>query len=144
LAVILPVVNFYNSKSAENIRIYPQIRKREWGPGLFIINAFTWAFYLFEYVFMFRGFLLFESVDYLGIFGAIAVNTVIYSIYHFPKGYKESVASIPFGIVLCFIALETSSFFYPFLLHLTLALSNDGFSLKANPDMRLSFRTKRF
>ncbi len=142
LAFVLPVVNYFNSKRSDTIKMYPQIRNLNWSPGLFLMNCITWAMYLFAYELMFRGVLLFGALETMGVYYAIALNTVIYSIYHFPKGKKESIASIPFGIVLCLIAVETDSFFYPFLLHLTLALSNDGFSLRAHPDMKLSFRRK--
>ena len=142
LALVLPVVNYFNSKKSDTIKMYPQIRNLNWSAGLFLMNSITWAMYLFAYEFMFRGVLLFGALETMGVYYAIALNTIIYSIYHFPKGKKESIASIPFGIVLCLIAVETSSFFYPFLLHLTLALSNDGFSLRAHPDMKFSFRRK--
>jgi membrane protease YdiL (CAAX protease family) len=142
LSTLLVGVSYFNSRSQSNLKTYPQIRNRVWTTSMVLMNVITWTFYLFSYEFMFRGVLLFSTLRHMDLVYAIAINTVIYSVYHIPKGYKESITAIPFGIVLCYISYETGSFFYAFLMHLTLALSNDFFSLKAHPEIRTAFFKK--
>ncbi len=138
LSVIgLIVISYFNSLNPNHLKMYPQIRNHVWNKKIFLMNILTWALYLFAYELMFRGLLLFVIFNYLGYFYAIAINTIIYSIYHFPKGFKESIAAVPFGIFLCYISIETNSFFYAWILHFTLALSNDLFSFKSNPEMNM-------
>jgi len=53
------------------------------------------------------------------------------------KGKDEMIGAIPFGILLCCMALLTNSIVLPFLIHLSLALSTDLFSIHHNPKMKL-------
>lgn len=136
LSPILIIINYFNSKKKENLQIYPQIRTSKWGLQLLIISALTWILYLLAYEFMFRGFLLFVSERNLGFWAAILLNIVVYSLAHIPKGIKETIAAIPFGLVLCIITLQTGNITVACVLHIVLALSNEWFSLKAHPEMR--------
>ena len=128
--VILPV-NFFNSKTPDNLSQYPQIRKTSWSAGLIGVSALSWIAYLFAYELLFRGFLLFSSLELLGYWPAIILNTGIYSIVHYPKGKKEAFGAVPFGLILCVLTIHTGSFMIAFLAHVLLALSNEWFSLYA-------------
>ena len=120
--------------------MYPQIRKKEWNFQLLLLSAFSWTAYLLAYEFMFRGYLLFISVAYLGVWPAIALNVAIYALVHVPKGYKEAFGAVPFGIVLGIITIQTGTIWVAFVVHVIMALSNEWFSLRANPEMKLKRR----
>lgn len=141
LSPVLIILSYFNSKTKENLQRYPQIRISKWDLKLLVISALSWLLYLLAYEFMFRGFLLFISEKNLGIWLAIIINIVVYSLAHLPKGVKETVGAIPLGLVLCLITLQTGNIWASFFLHLVLALSNEWFSLKANPDMKLYIKS---
>ncbi len=137
MSVVMLPMSYFNSKNPENLAQYPQIRHHEWSTGLLMLSALSWIAYLFAYEFMFRGFLLFSSLPVLGVWPSIILNTAIYSLVHIPKGSKETLGAIPFGIFLSYLAIETSSFWIAFFAHVVLALSNEWFSLAAHPEMHL-------
>jgi len=134
-ALIIPI-NLVHARKPENIKIYPQIRVKEWNIRLILINTFTLAVYLFAYEFLFRGLLLFYFVAFLSPLAIIAINTYIYAFVHIPKGAKETLSAIPFGILLCVMTLDTGTIWAAFFVHLILALSNDFIAIHANPEMQ--------
>ena len=133
-AIIIPI-NYFNSKNPENLLQYPQIREIEWSLSLTILSTISWLAYLFAYEFMLRGFFLFSSVNLLGKWPAIILNTTVYSLVHLPKGKKETIGAIPFGIVISFLTIETGTIWLAFLAHAILALSNEWFSIAFNPEI---------
>ena len=143
-AVILPL-GFLNSRKPQNLAMYPSIRKRVWTPPLLVLSALAWILYLFAYEFMFRGMLLFSSMELMGLWPAIILNTGIYALVHVPKGITEGLGAIPFGLLLCWLAVHTGSFQVAFFAHVILALSNEWFSLWFHPEISLvcPLRNKR-
>lgn len=101
-------------------------------------NAFTWIAYLFGYELMFRGLLLFTTVEFMGAWPAIILNTALYALVHVPKNLEETIGAIPLGLLLCLITLSTGTFWVAFGVHTCLALSNFFFSLKNHPEMRVN------
>jgi len=136
LSPLLIIMNYFNCKKEDNLAMYPQIRKSEWNSKLVVLSAVSWIAYLLAYEFMFRGYLLFVSVKYLGVWPAIALNIAIYALVHVPKGIKEAVGALPLGIVLGIITIKTGNIWVAFVVHVVLALSNEWFSLKAHPEMK--------
>ena len=128
MAFILPM-NYINSKKPSNLAVYPQIRKSFWSGGLLLVSALSWIIYLLAYEMLFRGFLLFSSLEILGYWPAIALNTGIYSLVHYPKGSKEAFGAVPLGVLLCVLTIKTGNFWIAFFTHVVLALSNEWFSL---------------
>jgi membrane protease YdiL (CAAX protease family) len=137
LSLIIIPLNYYNSKNPENLSKYPQIRLTEWSVELIILSALSWIAYLFAYEFMFRGFFLFSSVALLGIWPAIIINTAIYSLVHIPKGRKETLGAIPFGIIISYLTIKTGTFWFAFFAHVILALSNEWFSIAFHPEIHV-------
>ncbi len=135
LSAIMIPMNFLNARDAKNLAQYPQIRLAEWSYSLIILSAASWIAYLFAYEFLFRGFFLFASIPVLGIWPSIILNTAVYSLVHIPKGNKETLGAIPFGILISYLTIETGSFWIAFFAHIVLALSNEWFSLAAQPEM---------
>ena len=137
LCSILVLINYLNRKNSDNIKLYPQIREKKWTIKLIIISALGWTLYIFAYEFMFRGFLLFSCFYAFGIWPAIIINIGIYSLTHVPKGMKEAIGAIPLGLVLCLLTLKSGSIFAAFIIHITMALSNEWFTLSIHPDIHL-------
>jgi membrane protease YdiL (CAAX protease family) len=86
---------------------------------------------------MFRGLLFFSFIRFIGNLPAIVVNVFIYALVHIHKGFKETLASIPFGIILCLMTLSTGSIWAAFIVHIILALSNEWISFHLNPEMSI-------
>ncbi|MFP4042069.1 MAG: CPBP family intramembrane glutamic endopeptidase [Bacteroidales bacterium] len=131
------ILNFFFAGSKRNLQQYPQIQIKNWTFSLFSLNAITWILYLFSYELLFRGILLFSLYDAYGTGAAVILNTILYSLVHIPKGQRETLGAIPLGIILCLITIQTSSFFVAFAFHAIMAVSNDYFAIKYNPDMRI-------
>ena len=136
LGITIVLIQSIVSGNKTNLAQYPQVRIKEWSVLLFVKNSLLCFLYLFSYEFLFRGFLLFGSVYVFGVWPGILLNTALYSLAHIPKGAKEAVLAIPFGIFICYITLRTGTIWAAVFIHLILALSNDFFSIRANPEMR--------
>ncbi len=125
------------SKKSLNPDYYPQVRLSQWKSIDIFLNSLFWVVYLFSYEFAFRGMMFFPLLETLGFWPAAIIGTVIYSSVHIPKGAQEAITALPFGFLLYYIAMDTSSMVIPFIVHLILALMNDYRSLKANPKMKV-------
>ena len=134
--VLIPV-NFKNAKLKDNLQIYPQIREKEWSYKLQCTEYLTWFLYLVGYEFLFRGVLFFGCREVMDFWPALAINVPIYSLVHIPKGLKETVASIPLGILLCILVENTQVFYAAAIIHFTQAASSSYFSLRAHPEMKI-------
>ena len=139
LVFIPPILlmNYFIARKPSNLKVYPQIRMHDWDVRALLINFTAWGMYLLGYEMLFRGFLLFSLYHAFGAPIAIILNVVLYALAHMPKGVREMSASVPFGIILCWITLSTGSFLGAFVIHAALALSNEFFSIRAHPDMRI-------
>jgi membrane protease YdiL (CAAX protease family) len=131
---IVPV-SYFNSQTKGNLKMYPQIREKEWSIGILIMSALSWIAYLLAYEFLFRGFLFFATLPVLGLFFAIVINTIIYALVHLHKGFKEIIGSVPLGILLCYLTYLTGNIWVAVFSHIVLALSSEWFSLWAHPNM---------
>ncbi|PID92651.1 MAG: hypothetical protein CSA96_02245 [Bacteroidetes bacterium] len=142
LAASIVVLGYFAAGSASNKAMYPQIRKQIWNPGLLLVSALSWLFFLLGYEFLFRGYLLFASYNVLGTWPAIALNCSLYALAHMYKGPRETFGAIPLGILLCWISLESGSILYAFLLHGVMALSNEWWSISRNPEMKVRWKNR--
>jgi membrane protease YdiL (CAAX protease family) len=138
-AVILPI-GYFNSRSEDNLDMYPMIRNIIWSKRMIIVSALSWCAYLLAYEFLFRGLLFFSSLEFMGLWQAILINVGLYSLVHLPKGIKESLGALPMGVVLCLLSFKTGSFWMAFFIHIILALSNEWFSLHFQPEMKLRLK----
>ncbi len=123
----------FSPRSHSDIKQDQLIDCPEWNWPLLILSASGWTAYLLAYEFMFRGFFLFTAVENIGIWPAIVLNTCIYALVHLPRSSKLALGSIPLGIILCLGTLDTGTIWFAGLTHLTLALSNEWFTLKHHP-----------
>ena len=136
LGICVLIISYFFSQKPENFHMYPQIRDNPWTIKTVVINAGSWLAYLIAYEFLFRGLVLFTLYFALGLLPAIVITTSLYVLVHIPKGLKESIGAIPFGVALGLITLEAGTIWPAFFIHALLALSTDHFALRAHPDMR--------
>ena len=137
LSVVIVAINFFASKSPVNLKKYPLIKNRIWSGKLLITSFCGWVIYLLAYEFLFRGFLLFTCIQSFGIWPAIIINIIVYSLAHVPQGLNEAAGAVPFGLILCFIVVLSGTIWPAFLLHVVLAISNEWFSIRNNPEITL-------
>ena len=94
----------------------------------FLIWELSYAVQFFMLEFFFRGFILFTLARYLGSL-AVFVMTVPYVMLHFTKPLPEACGAIFAGIALGTLALRTKSIYGGVVLHVSIALSMDIFTL---------------
>ncbi len=123
-------------KKSIDCETYPQVRAENWHPKRILYNSLVWALYLLGYEFAFRGLLFFSCLRLFGFWSALLVNVLAYTYAHIPKNLQESIGAFVYGILLCIVAYETSSFWIPFWVHLILALGNDYSALAHSTVMK--------
>lgn len=136
LIAIITVIIFINQKiNRQNNSL--QINVSEWNIFLFLINAAGWIIYLIGYEFLFRGILLFECYASFGFWPAIAINIAIYSAIHLVNGKDQALGALVFGGVACYFTLSCGTILIPVIMHITLSLGSDYFSIRYNKSLRL-------
>ena len=143
--LVVPVIllaGFFNASNPGNLALYPQIRVKDWTPGILALSSISWIVFLVAYEFLFRGFLLFASLEVMGPVAAIALNCSLYAFAHFYKGPVETFGAIPLGILLCYITLLTGNIWSAVIIHTVMALSNEWYSIRANPDLKLRIKNR--
>ncbi|MDD5508979.1 MAG: CPBP family intramembrane metalloprotease [Bacteroidales bacterium] len=142
LGTVLVVVNLFAARKPDNLAMYPQIRIARWTPRILAASSLGWALYLLGYEFIFRGVLLFLCIPVMGIWPSIVLNVAFYALVHLPKGPRETIASIPMGLILCLLTLKTGTIWVAYFSHVILALSNEYLSIHFHPEMRLEVKSK--
>lgn len=138
--VLILIINFFQSRRESNLAAYPMMRVQKWNLKIVAINTTGWIFYLLAYEFLFRGVLFLLCYSVLGFWLAAIINVSIYSLSHIPKGTAETFGAFPFGLLLCHVTALTDSVLFAFIIHLTLALSNDYFSIFHHPTMQFQWK----
>ncbi|MBN2495641.1 MAG: CPBP family intramembrane metalloprotease [Deltaproteobacteria bacterium] len=90
----------------------------------FALHELAYAIYFIGWEFIYRGFMLFGLRPALGYY-AVFVQTIPFAIMHFGKPQVETLAAVLAGIILGYLALRARSFWYGWLLHALVAISND-------------------
>ncbi len=133
----LVLMNWFAARRPETLAYYPQVRAAVWSRSLLFHNTLAWVLYLLAYEFLFRGLLLFACLAVLDPWVAIAINIALYSATHLPKGFTESLVTIPFGIGMCILTIESGAIWIAWLVHVAVALSNDYVALRFNEKMKV-------
>ncbi len=136
VSILITSVNFLFKPNAHHQKMYPQMRIPEWSARPLILDGIGWLFYLLAYEFMFRGFVLFLLVPVLGVWPAIMVSTVMYALAHVPYQMPEAVGAFPFGVFMCMITLYTGNIWLAYVIHVSLAVSNNVSGVFHHPDMK--------
>lgn len=136
LIPVILIAGYFNASKPGNLSLYPQIRIKEWTTGILVLNGISWIFFLIGYEFLFRGFLLYASLEVMEPWTAIALNCSFYAIVHLYKGPKETFGAVPLGILLCTLTLLTGNIWSAVIIHTVMALSNEWYSIWVNPDLK--------
>lgn len=113
------------SRRAADPLAYSPFPPGEWSTPLLNRSMVSWVVYLLPYEFVLRGFFLFYTLTIMPVFWAVALNVALYALAHLPKNFRETVLSLPFGILLCLLTLHTGNIWSAVAVHLALALTND-------------------
>ena len=123
--VVIGLGSSLRSSAKIDISYYPEVRKDSWTTRRTIVNAGYWALYLLGYEFAIRGMLFFASLYAFGLWPAIMLTSVIYSLIHIFKGSGEAYGAFFLGILFCLITYYTQSIWPVFINHVLLAVIND-------------------
>jgi membrane protease YdiL (CAAX protease family) len=110
LAIMTPVL--YGVSNLPDFRAYYHRYTIDW-PELLLRNAL----YMFAWEFIFRGYMLFGLEKSIGR-SAVFVQTIPFVLLHFGKPFLETLACIPGGFVLGYVAYRTRSLLPCFVIHL--------------------------
>jgi len=118
-AIILTVASLgamalilYGTSRMPEFRSYYQMHDIDW-PELLLNHSL----YMFAWEFLFRGYMLFGLEKSIGK-SAIFVQTIPFVLLHLGKPFLETLACIPGGFILGYIAYRTRSFLPCFIIHL--------------------------
>ncbi len=92
--------------------------------------SFELAYVLFYYTaweFLYRGILFFPLIPAIGLVPALAVETLLSTLYHIGHPRSEILAAVGAGVIFGLVAFWTGSFFYTVLLHAAVGVSTDTF-----------------
>ena len=95
---------------------------------VFILYEISYGIYMFSWEYFFRGFMLFGLEKRFGK-DSILIQTIPFAVMHYGKPFPEAMGSIPAGLLLGVLALETRSFIYGAAIHWFVALSMDVVAL---------------
>ena len=84
---------------------------------------FVRILFLVAYELFFRGLLLFDCIEWFGIFQAITFSTLLTVILHVFSGKKEMWACIPYGIISCCCCISIQAVWPAIILHLALSIT---------------------
>ena len=134
---LIAVLSYYQARSVSHQAQYPQIRRKRWNRRILLLNAGSWIIFLTGYEILFRGLLLFSSIQVMETWLAITINCILYALAHFHKKPIEIAGVIPVGAVLCYLTVYTGNIWSAVILHSVMALSNEWFSLRAHPEIMI-------
>jgi membrane protease YdiL (CAAX protease family) len=95
--------------------------------GLLFYELLYVVLYYIAWEFFFRGFLLFGLKEKFGAFNAVLIQTISSTLVHIGKPEGEIIGSIIVGILFGLIALRSRSFWWVFLLHISIGVLTDLF-----------------
>lgn len=129
VALTLYIASHIAQKKYEKfLKNYPQKSV----PGINFIIGYFLARIIFigVYEIWFRGYLLSDSINTLGLGLGILLNIVLYMSLHIANGKEEVIACVPFGILLCGLCIWQEAIWAAIAIHLSLTVSFEFVALK--------------
>jgi membrane protease YdiL (CAAX protease family) len=134
VAIAIPIL-YITTRSHANLEQYPEIRVRFWRPRILFWSAFTWILHVLATEFFYRG-LLFQSLLFkLELWHAIAVCAAFYSLTHYFRRNRMTMAGILWGVFSCWLTDHAGSLMPSIIIHLGFCLFVEWFSLKHHMEM---------
>lgn len=131
LAAGIPVAivsGFIGSRDPEMQRLYPFSKKACTNLATFMLYETSYLIlYYLAWEFAFRGLLFFPFIPAIGLLPALAVQTIVSTLYHIGHPDSEVFAAFGAGFVFGLIAYATHSILYTTVLHAAAGISTDTF-----------------
>lgn len=110
--LVMSIILWFVARTPDMERYYSRDLARDVGDMVYTsgIDRFAWEF-------MWRGFVLFGLAQFLGPGPAILLQAVPFAFMHLGKPELETVTAIFGGIAFGYIAWQSNSFVYPWLIH---------------------------
>jgi membrane protease YdiL (CAAX protease family) len=107
---------------------YPFAKEACRTPGNFVAyeTAYLFLYYL-PWEFLYRGLLFLALLPVLGLYPALALQTIISTIYHFGHPDSEIWAACGAGFIFGLVAWFSGSILYPVFMHALVGIGNDTF-----------------
>jgi len=119
--LVLALIVFIAIKQGENRNAKYQQSVEAFGQlsSPFLISYFILRIiFLVVYELWFRGFLLFDTITWLGMPAAVTINIFLYVLVHIFNSKKEILVCIPFGILVCFFSILFNAAWPAIILHI--------------------------
>ncbi len=142
ISIILIVVFIVSRRLAEKQYrlLYGQEAANIYFNAGFIVNYFiVRIMFLCFYEIWFRGYLLTDSMSYLGTPLAFISNIILYTFLHTVNGKKEMLVCIPFGFLLCILCAWTGAAWPAFIIHIALTASYETHLIRKINKPSISF-----
>ncbi|TRW97136.1 CPBP family intramembrane metalloprotease [Flavobacterium gawalongense] len=120
--ILILTIVFKQSKYASQKTQEPFKSTVHLSSPFFISYFIVRVLFLFVYELWFRGFLLFDSIGWVGINAAVTGNVFLYVLLHIFNSKKEMLACIPFGILVCFLSILFNAAWPAIILHIGVSL----------------------
>jgi membrane protease YdiL (CAAX protease family) len=122
------VAAFIGSRDAALRKQYPFAKTACRTPGGFVAYEAAYLFlYYLPWEFLYRGLLFLVLVPALGLFPALALQTIISTVYHFGHPDSEIWAACGAGFIFGLVAWLTGSILYTVFIHALVGIGNDTF-----------------
>lgn len=116
---------------------YPEVETKVWTKKRFFLNGTAWFFFLVGYEVLFRGFLFYVLLTYLGLIPALLISSGMYGLAHLNISMEEAFNCTYFHALLCLSIYYTNSMLIAFVVHLFVAIMNDYLAIKKDPKLSL-------
>jgi membrane protease YdiL (CAAX protease family) len=128
-AVAVPVtlaLGFIGSRDPAMRAQYPFSKEACADPRKFVWYEIAYfVLYYLPWEFVFRGLLFFPLIPLIGLIPALAIQTIVSTLYHFGHPPTEVFAAVGAGIIFGLIAYVTGSIFYTVLIHAEIGIATD-------------------
>lgn len=131
--ITLVTIAFKQSKSVCGKNNEPSGNLNHLPLAFFISYFIIRTFFLFVYELWFRGFVLFDFINWIRVPLAILANVFFYVSIHIFNSKKEMLACIPFGILVCVLCILFDAVWPAIILHI-------GFSLAYELSLPIAFK----
>ncbi|MFO7732952.1 MAG: CPBP family intramembrane glutamic endopeptidase [Candidatus Aminicenantes bacterium] len=116
----------FGSRDPEMIRMYPFAKDACSSMRTFTVYQASYVLlYYLPWEFIFRGVLFLPLVPAVGLLPALAVQTLVSTLFHIGHPDSEVFAAVGAGLLFGTVAWLTGSFFYTFVLHAASGMATD-------------------
>lgn len=141
LAILLPITlvfSFLSARSRERLVNYPEIRVAIWTPKMLFLSALFWIMYLVAMEFLYRGLIL--QALYLNtesLWWTVIISACLYAMIHYFKDNRLSIMSLPYGLIMAYVALDCGSLLPTILVQVIGTLVVEWLAIRHHPEIKV-------